>query len=269
MDWTEKVCVITGASSGIGRRTAVEFARRGATVCAVARREDRLEHLVSQLGGEPHSYEVVDVTSMEEVTQLAAIVRARHGACHVLVNNAGIAARGSFADDGPTRIEKVLKTNLLGAANCTSAFLQLLRESTPATVVNVASVAGRIPTPGNSAYVASKFALVGWTESLRPELASWGIRLSSVEPGFVVTEGFPNQDIASHPLLRFLVSSDDTVARAIVATAQSGRAQRVVPRGYYALQLIQIVMPRLFRSVLPRVVSLDSPTSEVVGSTGR
>ncbi|MGH2694304.1 MAG: SDR family NAD(P)-dependent oxidoreductase, partial [Actinomycetota bacterium] len=111
-----KVCVVTGASSGIGRRTALDLASEGAVVCAAARREDRLRSLVDELSGDSHSYFVTDVSDRANVKALAEHVRERYGRCDVLVNNAGFGSSRAF--DGPEaadEVERVMRTNFLGA----------------------------------------------------------------------------------------------------------------------------------------------------------
>ena len=246
----EKVCVVTGASSGIGRATAVRLRAEGAIVCAAARREDRLRKLVDELGGGPHSYVVTDVSNRDAAHRLAAHVERVYGRCDVLVNNAGIpGARVPFSDpEAVADFEKVIATNLFGAVYCTAELLPVLESSAPASVVNVASVAGRIAIAGAPSYTASKFALVGWSEALHYELAGKGITVSLVEPGFVPTEAFPQGDLRSDPVLRHILASDEEVAGTIVDAVAGGKFQRTVPRWYYLLQVPRLLTPGLFRA---------------------
>ncbi|MDQ3940257.1 MAG: SDR family oxidoreductase [Actinomycetota bacterium] len=251
------VWVVTGASSGIGRRTALDLAAAGAQVCVAARRAERLEALIEELPGTGHSYRVTDVSDRDQVRALADHVRDRYGRCHVLVNNAGGPGPETF--DGPDAIagvEATLATNFLGAVYCTGEFLPLLESSAPSHVVNVTSVAGRLAAPGVAAYTASKFALVGWTESLQPQLARRGVYLSSVEPGFIPTEGFPQKDFVDDRLLKHLLGSDAQVSAAIQDAVAGRKPQRVVPRWYYLLQVPRLLTPFAYRRVVKKLASI-------------
>jgi uncharacterized protein len=247
------VCVVTGASSGIGRRVAVDLAAEGATVCATARRADRLAQLVAELGGASHSWIGCDVSQEADVRALAEHVASVHRRCDALVNCAGYPGSARF--DGPSAVastESVLATNFLGAVRCTAALLSLLEAGTGA-VVNVASVAGRIAVPGSSAYTASKFALAGWSEALRAELAPRGVRVSLVEPGFVPTEGFPATGLRAHPLLRLLLRPVEDVSGAVLRALATGAPEIVVPAWYRAFVVGRTLAPGLYRRALLRV----------------
>ena len=259
MNWANKVCVVTGASSGIGRRTALDLAGQGARVCVAARREERLTSLVTEMGGSDggHSYRVTDVSDRDQVRRLAAHVEDTYGRCDVLINNAGVPGRETFGPDSVEDYERVMKINFFGALYCTAEFLTLLESSAPSNVVNVASVAGRIATPGFSSYTASKFALVGWTESLQPELAPKGIFMSSVEPGFIPTEGFPQANLVNDPMMSRILGTDSMVSEAIQDAIVNRKPQRVVPRWYYSLQVPKVLSPPLYRFVLDKVMGSD------------
>ena len=255
---TGRICVVTGASSGIGRRTALDLAAEGARVCAVARRRDRLEELVAEMGGEAdgHSLVVTDVSERSDVQNLATHVRATYGRLDILVNNAGFSGREGLA--GPEsieEIERVMATNFFGAVYCTAELLPLLEESAPSHVVNVASMAGRIATPGVSTYVASKFALAGWTEALHHEMAGRGIYFSSVEPGFIPTEGFPQKNMVRDRFMKYLLGTDAQVSAAIRDAIANRKMQRVVPRFYYLFQIPRLLTPGLYRAGLTRLMA--------------
>ncbi len=255
---SDRVCVITGASSGIGRRTALDLAAAGNKVCVAARREERLRSLVAEMGGEGagHSYKVTDVSDRDQVQALVAHVRDSYGRLDVLVNNAGFAGKeGLSGPESIEEIERVMATNFFGAVYCTAEFLSLLDRSTPSHVVNVTSMAGRIATPGTPTYVASKFALVGWTESLYPQLAARGIYLSSVEPGFVPTEGFPQKNLVGDRFMKHLLGSDAEVSAAIRHAITHRKPQRVVPRWYYLIQVPRVLSPRLYRLGAERIAN--------------
>ncbi len=132
---------------------------------------------------------------------------------------------------------------------------ELLAASAPSHVVNVASVAGRIATPGNSTYTASKFALVGWTEALQPEMEERGIYLSSIEPGFIPTEGFPQKNLVADRFMKHLLGTDAQVSAAIMDAIEHRKPQRVVPRWYYLFQVPRVLFPALYRVGLNKVMS--------------
>ncbi|HET7481606.1 MAG TPA: SDR family oxidoreductase [Actinomycetota bacterium] len=257
MDWSGTVWVITGASSGLGRRTATDVAAAGAQVCVAARREERLRALVDELPGSGHSYHVTDVSKRDEVAALAKHVEATHGRCSVLLNNAGIPGpRGFWGPDAIEDLEALMATNFFGAINCIGEFMPLLERSAPANIVNVTSVAGRIATPGMPAYAASKFALVGWTESVAAEFARKKIYVSSVEPGFIPTEGFPQTEMTGDPMMRRLLGTEAQVSEAIQDAVKHRKVQRVVPRFYYLAQVPEVTAPRLFRSVMTKLAGV-------------
>ncbi|MGH2808784.1 MAG: SDR family NAD(P)-dependent oxidoreductase [Actinomycetota bacterium] len=260
--WRGQVWVITGASSGIGARTARDVAAGGAIVVAAARREERIAALVAGLPGEGHSYRVTDVSDREQVRAVAEYVDATYGRCDVLLNNAGFLGAPGFGGERSASVddvEAVMATNFFGAVYCTAEFLDLLKRSAPSHIVNVTSVAGRLAAPGQPAYTASKFALVGWTESLQPDLARKGIYLSSVEPGFIPTEGFPQKGMIDDPMMSRLLGTDAQVSDAIQDAVAHRKAQRVVPRWYYTLQVPRVVAPRLYRIAAEKLATARNP----------
>lgn len=263
MDWTRTVWVITGASSGIGRRTALDVAAAGATVCVAARREDRLTSLVQEMGGAPHSYHVTDVSDRSQVKGLAEHVKTAHGRVDVLVNNAGYIGPSGFKGAGAIDdVEALMATNFFGSVYCTGELMELLEASAPSSVVNVTSVAGRIAAPGKPAYTASKFALVGWSESLGATIRKKGIHIASVEPGFVPTEGFPQTAMVKDPMMKRILGTDAMVSKAIQDAVKHRKAQRVVPRPYYLAQIPQIAAPRLWRKAISKMVGTRDSRSQ-------
>lgn len=227
--WDESVCLVTGASSGIGRETARAFARRGATLIVAARREERLISLVDELGGPPHTHIVCDVSDLEQVRAMRAKVAGQTGCLDVLFNNAGIPGAGLISQTAPQEVERLIRTNLLGPIWCIQELLPLL-DRTPKTdhspvIVNLASMAGRVPVPGAAAYTSSKFGLVGFTEALWGEMRARGIHVMAVNPGFVHTEGFPMDPLLSTPLLRWAVMDASRVAEAVCRGIERGRTE--------------------------------------------
>jgi NAD(P)-dependent dehydrogenase (short-subunit alcohol dehydrogenase family) len=244
-----KVAVVTGASSGIGAATAARLARLGMTVVAVARRADRLEALAAAHPGiAPY---VADVTDQDAVDALAAWVAAEHGACHVLVNNAGVPGGGFRTRDDLDDLLRTIDVNLIGPIRCMAAFVDLLESSAPARVVNVASVAGKLGI-GPAGYAASKFGVVGLSEALNLSWAARGITVSQVNPGFIETEGFAQEQIKRSPMARILGQPED-VAEAIAETLVRGDHERTVPRAYRGAVVLRHLVAPAYRSVVSRM----------------
>ena len=193
----KRVAVITGASSGIGEAIARALARTGWHCVLLARRADELERIAGEIGGE---WEVCDVSDRAQVDEVAARVLDRHPAIGLLVNNAGIPARGSFLDIDPELVERVTAVNYLGGVWCLRAFAPGLRASAPrAHVVNLVSVAGTVAFAPAGAYSASKHAQLAFSRSTAALLAPSGIQVHTIMPGFVETEGLPAAREAAQP----------------------------------------------------------------------
>jgi uncharacterized protein len=237
----QRIAVVTGASSGIGAEIARTLARRGWHCVLLARREDRLRALAEEIGGE---YEVCDVTDLDALLAVGA----RHPRVDLLVNNAGIAARASFLDGPVDEIENALRTNYLGAVWCLRAFLPGLEAAAPSDVVNVVSVAGQVALPQSGPYAASKHAQLAFSRATAAQLRGRGIRVHTVKPGFVDTEGFP-QSWLPRPARR-LVIGPERVAEHVVAGVEKGRGETTVPRYYALAAFLQLVMPNAYARAL-------------------
>jgi len=245
-----RVFLITGASSGIGEEAARRLAREpGAELVLVARREDRLEALAEALPVAA-SRLAVDLTADDAPARVAAHVEEHHGRLDLLVNNAGASWRGRFGDEGWENVARTMRINFDAVVRLTDALLPVLRRSAPSAIVNIASTAGRISRPGAGAYSASKYALIGWTDALHAEERAHGVHVGLVLPGFIATEGFPATELRAKPWTRWLVSTPEVAAEAIVDTGLRGRAERYVPRPYGLLAALRILAPGLVRRVL-------------------
>jgi short-subunit dehydrogenase len=245
MELRGAVAVVTGASSGFGELTSRLLAKEGASVVLAARRVDRLEALAGEIEGRGDRALAVrcDVTEVADLQVLRGRVDEAFGRCDVLINNAGIPGGGRFEDLSLEQIERVIRVNLLGVLFCTKAFLPMMLEQSGGHIVNVASLAGRYATPGASVYSASKHAVVAFSEALYYELAPRGILVTSVNPGFAATEGFPQGRLPSA-----LVMPAEKVARAIVDVVKKGKAPEVsVPRGMGAWEAFRVLTPPLYR----------------------
>jgi short-subunit dehydrogenase len=250
------IALITGASSGIGEATARRLASEPGEVSLVlvARRADRLQAIADELRAAPNVGVTVlaaDITDAGAPAQIAAHVAREHGGrLDLLVNNAGAAWRASFADGGWENVRRHMELNFDAQVRVTEALLPLLRASAPSAIVNVASTAGRVGRDGTGAYSAAKFALAGWTDSLHLEEAAHGVHVGLVLPGFVATEGFPQRELMAKRRTRWIVSTPEKVAEAILDAGPGGRAERYVPRVYWLGAVARIVLPALTRRVL-------------------
>ena len=245
-----RVAVVTGASSGIGEATARRLAREpDLALVLVARREERLRALAAELPA-PASWVAADLTADDAPARVAAHVRERHGGrLDLLVNNAGASWRATFADGGWANVQRTMAVNFDAVVRLTEALLPFLRASAPSAVVNVSSTSGRVARPGAGAYAASKFALAGWTDALHAEEARHGVHVGLVLPGFVVTEGFPASELRARRSLRWIVSTPEKAAAAVVDAGLGGRAERYVPRPYGAVAVLRVLAPWLLRRV--------------------
>jgi NAD(P)-dependent dehydrogenase (short-subunit alcohol dehydrogenase family) len=208
----------------------------------VARREERLRSLAEELDGE---FEVCDVSDREAVESVAARVMERHPRVHLLANNAGIPGRTGFFSPDPERIEQVMRTNYLAGVWCLRAFLPALEAAAPADVVNVVSVAGTVAFPPSGPYSASKHAQLAFSRATSAELRPRGIRVHTINPGFVETEGFPQRAVLASPFLRRSVIGPDAVAAHILRSLERGGGESFVPRWYRAAAIAQALAPGL------------------------
>jgi short-subunit dehydrogenase len=244
------VALVTGASSGIGEATARRLARiPGARLVLVARREDRLRALASALG-EQTSFVAVDLLDQDAPERIRAHTSERHERLDLLVNNAGAAWRATFGDGGYENLRRTMAINFDAQVRLTQALLPLLRASAPSSIVNVASTAGRVARAGSGAYSASKFALIGWSDSLWAEERAHGVHVGLVLPGFISTEGFPQAELTARALTRWIVSTPEKAAEAIYQAGVGKRPERYVPRPYFLAAALRIMAPALVRRVL-------------------
>jgi NAD(P)-dependent dehydrogenase (short-subunit alcohol dehydrogenase family) len=246
-----RIAVVTGASSGIGEATTLRLAHEGWTVIAAARRTERIADLARSATEAGAAGRVIpatlDVRDLRSVDALAAAVRREHGACHLLVCNAGIGGGRLRGREDLDDALDVLDVNLAGTLRCCAAFADLLAASAPSQVINIASVAGKLGL-GPAAYVASKFGMVGLSEALGAAWRDRGITVTQLNPGFVHTEGFPQTWAVGTPAARLVVGPD--VIAAAVSRAIRRRSEEVTsPRWYRALVVLRHVATPLWRAI--------------------
>ena len=242
-----RIAVVTGASSGIGEAIARLLAEKGWRCVLVARREDRLRAIAEEIGGE---IEVCDVADRDAVAAAAGRILARHPAVHLLVNNAGIPARGSYLTVDQDLVRRVMEVNYLGGVWTTRALLPGLQAAVaagePAHVVNLVSVAGTTAFAPAGAYAAAKHAQLAFSRSLAAALRGSGIAVHAVLPGFVETEGFPQKGVLASRLLSRFVIQPPRVAEAVLAAVEKGKREVTVPWfPYRPISVAQALAPGL------------------------
>jgi uncharacterized protein len=259
------IALITGASSGLGEATARRIAREpGAKLVVVARRLHRLEALAASLSGVEVLALAEDLTDAEAPARIEAAVRERFGRLDLLVNNAGGGWRGRFADVGTQNLRQTLELNLFAQAALTEALLPLLRESAPSAIVNIASTAGRVARPGSGGYSASKFAFIGWSDALHLEEKPSGVHVGIVNPGFISTEGFPQKELTDSRATRWMVSTPEKVAEAVMQVGPGRKAERYAPRPYGLAAAARILLPTFTRRILGGQAGDAMATSTIV-----
>lgn len=237
---------MTGASSGIGEATARLLAEKDWRCVLVARREDRLRTLADEIGGE---VEVCDVGDRGAVEAMAERVLERHPAIGLLLNNAGMPARGTFLTVDPDLVQRVIEVNYLGGVWCTRALLPGLKWGAAdggSHVVNLISVAGTVAFAPAGAYASSKHAQLAFSRSLAAALKGTGIHVHSVLPGFVETEGFPQKGVLGSRLLSRFVIHPPRVAEAVVGAVEKDKREVTVPWfPYRQISILQALVPGL------------------------
>jgi short-subunit dehydrogenase len=248
--------IVTGASSGIGRALSLELARHGADVVLFARREERLAEVAPQITSLGRRAAIVagDITDSKARKRALDAAREQLGGLDILVNNAGIAAHGRFADAEADRLRPIMEVNFFAPAEFIREALPLLQAGTQPIIVNVGSILGRRGCPHKSEYSASKFAIHGFSEALRPELAHLGIDVLVVAAGPTETEHFDTL-IDEHGELPWgnpRRTPAEVVARAVVRAIEQGRHEIVTGwRGWFWL-LLNRLSPRLVDRIMAR-----------------
>ncbi|MGI8796078.1 MAG: SDR family NAD(P)-dependent oxidoreductase [Acidimicrobiia bacterium] len=240
------IAVVTGASSGLGRRMATELALHGAVVTAVARRRERLEQVADELRrrSADSGYAVCDVSDTDGFVALLREVEDEHGRIDVLVNDAGI---GEPEGEGLAPYRKVMETNFFAPVAGTLAVLPGMRARHHGAVVNVSSDSGRAPTPGEAAYSASKAALSASTEALSFEVERDGVHLHVLYPGWVPTEMTqPERDARRLPP-KLVRRTDDQIAELLIRGLGGPRLELDATRIARLAPVGRALFPRTYR----------------------
>ncbi|BAU13483.1 short-chain dehydrogenase/reductase SDR [Leptolyngbya sp. NIES-3755] len=209
-----KVVLITGASTGIGRSTALLFAQKGWTVIATMRSPEKADWITGNI----HPLKL-DVTDSESIKSAIAQSLAQFGSIDVLVNNAGYALLGAFENCSPGQIRKQFDTNVFGLMEMTQAILPHFRERRSGTIINIASIGGRMAFPTYTLYNSTKWAVEGFSEGLQYELEPFNIRVKIIEPGPIKTDFYDRSpDIAKSQITEY----DEFVNRVLSNLKRAG-----------------------------------------------
>jgi NAD(P)-dependent dehydrogenase (short-subunit alcohol dehydrogenase family) len=265
-----KTILITGASSGIGKATALYFSDRGWNVAATMRAPDKATGWPTRGG---LLLQKLDVTDVESIRKALTDTLARFGTIEAIVNNAGYGLVGPFEGATPEQIERQLGTNLVGVMNVVREILPIFRRQGGGVIANVSSVGGRVTFPLYSLYHATKWGLEGFSEALQFELKPLNIRVKIIEPGPIKTDFYDrSMDLSSKP---GLTAYDNYVARAMPALQKANETApgpEIVARVIYKavtdgswklrysangalfLALRRLIPERVFRAVVARAV---------------
>jgi short-subunit dehydrogenase len=258
---SESVVVVTGASSGVGRATAIQLARADARVVLAARRERVLHEVAAECqaqGGRAHPV-ATDVRDAEAMRRLAAVAVERFGHIDVWVNNAAVSLFGRFDQAPPDLWREVLEVDFFGYVNGVRAALPYFRSGGGGTLINVASVNSHVPFPYLSGYVAAKFAVRGFAESLREELRGENIDVCTIKPAAIDTPLFQHaanySGKAIKPLRPFM--RPERVAGAIVRCVKRPRREVFVGFSGRQMTLFHALAPALAERVMSKLVERE------------
>src|SRR5665213_902015 len=260
---------VTGAASGIGRALALELAARGCDLALADRDEAGLQAVAAEIAkANPRKVSLhrVDVGEPGQIAEFASAAVAAHPGLNILVNNAGVALLGQFGEVDPSQFEWLMNINFWGVVHATRAFLPQLSKQREAHIVNLSSLFGLIAPPGQTAYAAAKFAVRGFSESLRHELqmANSPVRLSVVHPGGVATNivrnsragtGVTDNARRAQSIERFDAIARTTPAAAalrIITGIEKNQPRILIGNDARMMDLLQRLRPATYWSVLAR-----------------
>jgi short-subunit dehydrogenase len=237
MNMTAKVVIVTGASSGIGEATAREFAKQGAKIVLAARRVDKLEALADEITTMKTGAETLvvqaDLSKLEDIQGMIEQTLEKFGRIDVLVNNAGFGRLDWLENLDPVKdIQAQIDVNVMGVLQTTRQVLPVMMKQRSGSIINMCSMAGLVGTPTYTIYAASKHAVHGFSEALRREVKPWGIDVSLIYPGGVITEftqhaGIKRKTNAKTP--DFMLLTAEQVGQAVVKLVRRPKRMLVIP----------------------------------------
>jgi short-subunit dehydrogenase len=266
-----KVAVVTGAGHGIGRETALALAARGCRLALCDINEEALQAVRKELSerGATITVHRVDVSDEMQMSSFATEVVAAHGQVHVLVNNAGVTVYASFEEHSIEDLKWILGVNLWGVLYGCKFFLPYLKEAGEGHIVNLSSVFGIIAPPLQTSYVATKFAVRGFSESLRAELVEHNIGVTSVHPGAIqtnivrdarlVTDTHAELRNTTQRLFDRLGTTPDVVAARVVKAIEQNSPRVLITREAHVADALKRLMPATTDGIVARVFKRISP----------
>ena len=260
------VAVLTGAASGIGKATALLLAAHGCHLALADRNADGLATVAAsaRARGVRVSEHVLDVADYEEIMELPEKVMSEHGKVTILMNNAGVGLVGTFDQLSLDEFRWLIEINLMAVVNLTNVFLPILRQQPQAHIVNISSIFGIIAPPEQTAYVAAKFAVRGFSESLRHELEGSNVSLTVVHPGGIQTNIANSARVAAKadPALakasltefnKTLRTSPEEAAEQIVGAIQRRAPRLLIGNDAKGMELLQRLMPVRYWKLMQKV----------------
>jgi short-subunit dehydrogenase len=263
MDYRERVVIVTGASSGIGRQVALDFAGRGASLVLSARRADRLAQVAHDCEARGAAVEAMtgDVGERRFVESMAARALRRFGRIDVVVNNAGISKHKQIYHVTPEEVDYVLRVNLHAPLYLTLAALPAMLGRGEGWVVNISSGAGKMPPPREAVYAASKFGLTGFTEGLWLDLAGSNVHAAVIHVGPIDTEIWQKTDEPT--AYRGRKYPPSVISRAVFTAIERRRHELWVPRTLRLAWLLRVFLPGVYRAGAAR---FDPVAADVVAA---
>ncbi len=257
MQLHNKVVVITGGNSGIGKATALHLGQKGAIVIILGRNKQRLEttkRLLQFKNQKSNAYQC-NITNKKQVENVIKKILSEYGRIDILINNAGYGMYKGFHESTHDELKEMMETNYFGTVNITKAVLPSMIKNHSGTIFNIASVAGKAGYPGASGYCATKHAIVGMTESMYYELRDKGIRVQMLCPGAVNTpfQQNPGYEYFDQKKRHSHIIQPDKVARKIARMLETGKFEDIIPLNAKIKIWGKGIVPWLSRKVIYKV----------------
>lgn len=250
----DRLVVITGASSGLGEAIAYKVAESGGHLILLARRTERLKQIAEQIQSTYNVscvVEYLDIRNLHSVEATFERILREHDRIDVLVNNAGVGVFRSFEDASLEEMEEMFEVNVYGLMACTKYVLPYMLKQKSGHIINIASQAGKMGTPKSSIYAASKHAVLGFTNSLRMEVADYGVYVTAVNPGPIETPFFETADTSGKYVknVRKWMLQPDEVADKVVRLMLTKKRELNLPWWMEFGSIIYRLMPTVFEQL--------------------